>query len=273
MVEKVVEALFSGIDYVGDGFVVIRGFAVDADELYNIIDNCVYIMGRGVYGTSPLYSVARVLHHDYSNTYTVVLKAYEHAHKDKVAQLFRAVIDYINRVLGERFSASVYVFGEYPQTVAIDVGSESYIYITSNRPVTLYKGRRVKLVGYFTRMCTKDDVCNSIIYGLREVDDIIYEYREIMCTLPKKAEKRVRKRFAEAVGLHTSEDEDLKDPDDYIRTVMYGIYVKEIDGKNRLMMGNKTVEQVKRAVAKAKALALTALQIAKEESVIHRLTS
>jgi hypothetical protein len=273
MVEKVVEALFSGRDYIGDGFVVIRGFAVDADELYNIIDGCVYVRGRGVYGISPLYSVARVLHTGYSNTYTVVLKAYEHANKDKVAQLFRAVIDYINRVLGERLSASVHIFGGYPQTVAIDVGSKSYIYISSNRPLTLYRGSRVKLVGYFTRMCIEEPVCSSIIDELREVDNIIYEYREVVHTLPKEAEKSVRKRFAEAVGIHTSEDEDLKDPDDYIRATMYGIYIREIDGKKRLIMGNKTVGQVKRAVAKAKSLALTALQIAKEESVICRLTS
>jgi len=273
MIEKVVEALFSGRDYIGDGFVVVRGFAVDIDELRSVIDEYVYVRGRGVYGSSPLYSVAYVTYFDYSNTYTVVLKAYEHVHKDRVVQLFRAIIGYINSTLGERFGASVYVFGEYPQTVAIDVGSESYIYISSNRPVTLYRGRRVKLVGYFTRMCIEEPVCSSIIDELREIDDIIYEYREVVYTLPKKADKSVRKRFAEAVGLHTSEDEDLKDPDDYIRTVLYGISVKEIDGKKRLIIGNKTVGQVKRAVAKARALALTALQIAKEEKVIHVLTS
>jgi signal recognition particle subunit SEC65 len=273
MVEKVVEALFSGRDYIGNGFVVVRGFAVDIDELRSVIDEYVYVRGRGVYGSSPLYSVAYVAHSDYSNTYKVVLKAYEHVNKDRVAQLYRAIIDYINRVLGEKFSASVYIFGEYPQTVAIDVGSKSYIYISSNRPLTLYRGRRVKLVGYFTRMCIEEPVCSSIIDELREIDDIIYEYREVVYTLPKKAEKSVRKRFAEAVGLHASEDEDLRNPDDYIRTVVYGIYVKEIDGKKRLIMGSKTVGQVKRAVAKAKSLALTALQIAKEESIIHRLTS
>jgi hypothetical protein len=273
MVEKVVEALFREGDYLGDGFVVVRGVAVDIDELRSVIDEYVYIRGRGVFGEEPLYSVAQVWYSNFRGMYMVVLKDYMHPNKEKIVQLFRAVIDYINNNLGERFNARVYTFEEYPLAVAIDVGSESYIYISSNRQATLYKGRRVTVYGYFTRMCIDDSVCNSIIDELREIDDIIYEYREVVYTLPKKAEKSVRKRFAESVGLHTSEDEDLKNPDDYIRTVMYGIYVKEIDGKKRLIMGNKTVGQVKIAVAKAKSLALTALQIAKEESVIHRLTS
>jgi hypothetical protein len=272
MVEKVVEALFSGRDYIGDGFVVVRGFAVDIDELYNIIDEYVYVRDKGVYGKSPLYSVVHVERSDDSNKYTVVLKPYMHVNTEKIVQLFRAVIGYINSVLGERFNASVYIFGDY-KNVAIDVGSESYIYISSNRPVTLYKGRRVTVSGYFTRICIEDRVCNSIIDEFEKVFDIIDEFREVMYTLPEKAMKNVQKRFAEAVGLHTSEDEDLEDPDDYILTVLYGIDAEKIGEKYRLIMGNKTVGQVKRAVAKAKSLALTALQIAKEESVIHRLTS
>jgi len=262
----VVESLFSFRNYIGNGFIVVSddsiSYAVDITTFLRVVDEYVYIRRVGVVGAEPLYSVVKVMKLD--SRYKIVLRPVKHIDDKRLIQLYKAVVDYINKALGEKTNIKIYVFEPYPKYITIDIGSNKYVYIPGNRPRTIYKGKKTTIAGYFTRMCI-DKACDQLIDELYEVGNIMMEYNETIYALPKEVLKRIWNRFSESIKL-----DKAVDPYKYIKTILYGIYVEEFDRK-RLIMGNKTISQARKAIRKAKELALKALEIAKEEAVTHKL--